>query len=295
MHAPSLRLLGLLFWLAAALGGQQGEDPAGLVPALPGWQPKDKPLVYRAHNLYEYIDGAAESYLSYDFSALAVQNYLNAAGKTLTVEIYRHATARDAFGIYSSEKPLAGNFLPLGGEGYQEEGVLNFYAGCHYVKISAYELDSGEQAALPRVAEAVLAMMGPQGKGEPPAELALFPAAGKIANSERFILKNFLGHTFLRAAFRADYEKAGARFQLFLIRGRDPAEARGMLQKWLDLAAQKPAPDLAEGRIEFTDPYNGAVNAEWRGADIWGAIKCPAAVAVALLDELRKNLGGLKK
>jgi len=44
---------------------------------------------FRPDNLFEYINGAAEAYLSYDFKGLIVADFgADASKATLTVEIY---------------------------------------------------------------------------------------------------------------------------------------------------------------------------------------------------------------
>jgi len=69
------------------------------------------PKTYTPDTLYEYIDGAADVFLSFDFQKLASLTYENHSKSTITVDIYRHNSERNGFGIYSQEKPQQGNFL----------------------------------------------------------------------------------------------------------------------------------------------------------------------------------------
>ena len=40
---------------------------AGLFPEIAGWQKKGAVEIFSPENLYEYIDGAAENFIGYDF------------------------------------------------------------------------------------------------------------------------------------------------------------------------------------------------------------------------------------
>jgi len=89
-------------------------------PDMTGWKKTEGPTSYAPDSLYQYINGAAEVYLSYDFRELTVVTYENANEDSITIEIYRHATPNDGFGIYSQEKPRSGSYLKIGAEGYGE-------------------------------------------------------------------------------------------------------------------------------------------------------------------------------
>ena len=120
--------------------------------------------------------------------------------------------------------------------------------------------------------------------------LPFFPAEGKIAHSERFVLKNFLGHPFLHAGFIADYEKQGKKFQVFLIRGRNEDEARSMEKQFLAAAVKPGTPSVPAGPSEFADPYNGRISLIRRKAFIAGTLNAPEAEAAACLKEIETRL-----
>jgi hypothetical protein len=265
----------------------QSPDLNKLFPEITDWQKKGVGEFYTPENLYQYIDGAAENFLNYDFKKLAVQNYLNAQGQSLTVEIYDHGTAENAFGIYSSEKPLAGNFNALGAQGYEEEGILNFHCAAYYVKLNGFDLGSGGKDFLAAIARNIVRNIG--GPCTLPDILKAFPLQGKIPNSERFISKNFLGQNFLHSVFSADYDLQAQKFQLFIIRALDSKDARTMLQKYSALDKEKNGKEIKPGPLIINDPYNGPVRLFWRGTFIWG-ITGQATAAGELVDEIGRNL-----
>ncbi len=263
-------------------------DPAALFPDLEGWTRDGGVAAFQPENLYEHIDGAAENFLAYGFQRLAVQNYQDKRRRALSAEIYFHGSAENAFGIYGSEKPLAGDYLRVGAEGYYEEGVLNFISGAYYVKLNGFDLGADGREILLGLARRIAAAIG--GPERLPETLGYFPAAGRIAHSERFIAGHFLGLEFLGPAFTADYELRGEKFKLFIMNAAGEDQARAMLRDWA--ALDKGTPAVRPGTMSIQDPYNGSVRLEWRGPRIWGAVGGAAAAAESLAAIARLLAGG---
>ena len=263
-------------WLAVlalalpGIAGAQAPDPAALFPDLEGWSRDGKTESFAPDNLYEHIDGAAENFLACGFERLAVQNYANAGKQSLTAEIYDHGTPENAFAIYASEKPLAGDYLALGSEGYAEEGVLNFISDAFYVKLNGFDLGAAGAGVLRTLAEKIAAAI--HGRNALPATLAAFPGRGKIAHSERYILNNFLGHDFLGAAFVADYGAPGEKFRLFVMKTKGEDDARAVLRRWVSLDKGRAAGEIQPGSLRVDDPYNGPLRLYWQGAFICGGL-----------------------
>ena len=51
--------------------------------------------------------------------------YVNDRKASVIIDVYRHATPRDAFGIYSQERLPNANYLDTGVQGYYEKNALN--------------------------------------------------------------------------------------------------------------------------------------------------------------------------
>ncbi len=276
-----------LFALAAWAGLPAAGPPAAasLLSDVLGWKKAGPPDMYQPANLYEYIDGAAELYLNFGFEELAVQNYENAKKQEITVEVYRHRDATHAFGIYSQEKPPRGPFQPVGAQGYGDALSFNFTGGPYYVKLSFLSQSPDSAAALKSVAAAVAARIPPP--AVLPALLKAFPKAGRVAESEKFTAANFLGQSFLHSAFTADYSIGGQTRQMFLLEGRDAADARAMVDQWAALAKAKVP---SGGVLAFRDPFNGPVRLRLQGRFVWGCLGDWGKSAAACLDETGKLL-----
>ena len=101
----TLFVLALLLPVATASFGQASDQPAEFhVPVPDGWTSVDQEYRYGRDNLWEYINGAAELFLTYRFRELVVADF-EQGDRALTVSVYDMSRALDAFGVFESEKP----------------------------------------------------------------------------------------------------------------------------------------------------------------------------------------------
>ncbi len=263
-------LIAMLFILCATgtCADAQTGDLTAIFPDIQNLPKYGEPLVYSPDSLYEYINGAAEIYLQYDFRELVAQEYENADGAFATIEIYHHGSALNAFGIYSQELPFEeSNFLNIGAQGYYENSILNFFKGPYYVKLNSYGLDEKEHTILTALATEVAGKL--EGTTELPKELAYFPASGKVPHSEQYLAQDVLGYAFLHTAFVTKYVINEQEFQLFLITGDSPQACATMLKDYAAEVGADPA-SIVEGAIMFDDAYHGTVELRWQGRYVWG-------------------------
>lgn len=237
-------------------------------PEIAGWKKISPILIFKPQNLYDYIDGAADLYLSYDFQELLVGEYKGPKKASVTVEIYRHRNPTLAFGIYSQERLKDAQIIEIGNQGYIEPLTLNFWIGPYYVKINAYEIGPEGEKTLLIFGKQIEAALGE--KSSPPAILSLFPTQGKKANSESFIFKNFLGYAFFHSAFMADYEWASKKFKIFVMQGKEKNECQEMMGKYLQKIGV--SHELKEGLYRLPDPYHGEIEFFWQENLIWGIL-----------------------
>jgi ABC-type amino acid transport substrate-binding protein len=281
----------LLAWGTLFLDADEA-DMTTIFPTLKGWTQKGKPDVYTPDNLFEYINGAAEVFLSYDLQALATITYENRKKNSFTVDVYRHNNNRNGFGIYSAEKPQDGNFIPIGAQGYYEKGILNFLKGTYYVKMSGYDLGDNDKQVLTTAAAAIAETL--KGTVGVPTAAKCFPGKGKQANSERYINRNFLGHSFLHSAFTADYEINGRKFQVFIIESENAGDVEKILQSYLDFLKKKGL-NVEENKnlYRFQDPYYrsyGTMNLKKSKNYLWGLFSKGNSAAEFFIREIEKNL-----
>jgi hypothetical protein len=257
-------------------------------PELPGWKQSGEIQTFSPKDLFEYINGAADLYLSYDFQELKVAEYQNEKKASVTIEVYRHKTPIHAFGIYSQERLSNANFLDIGAQGYSETDALNFVSRNYYVKMSSFKTGPEDQEVLPTLAKKVAENLGE--KGSLPSILSAFPKEGKRENSEKFVSIKFLGYSFLYSAFTADYDLSGKKFKLFIIQSADQKECRAMIEKYLQQTG-KPEKNIVEGRYTIADPYHGEIDLYWKGRNIGGILNLnDASLRSKYLKLLREGL-----
>lgn len=235
-----------------------------VLPELAGYKKTTNYPVYVADNLWDFINGAADTYLSYGFEDVHIAEYTK--GKNvIKLEIYRHKDDTQGFGIYSSERSPSFRFINTGAQGYKTDGSLNFYKGKYYVKIRTYSKSEKVIQTLESLALRVSDML--QGTAEMPSTLKEFPDMGKKKNEESYINESVLGHAFLSGAFKALYEAGGSEFSLFIINSKSAGEAYKIVEAYLKSVGLESV-DPSGGKYVLKDGYNGDIFLSWKESKI---------------------------
>jgi hypothetical protein len=231
------------------------------LPDLKGYKKTSEYPVYLRDNLWDFIDGAADTYLAYGFIDLHVAEYKK--GKNvIKLEIYKQSDHTMAFGIYSTERSSSFHFLQLGSQGYMtSDGIINFFKANYYVKIRIYSKDANTLKSAESLAFSVSDLL--TGSTEMPSALSLFPQTGKKTNEETYINESVLGHKFLGNAFKANYESGNDVFSIFIIDNNTPEETRKTVEAYLT-ATGSYAMDSDTGKYMVKDGYNGTIFLAWK-------------------------------
>lgn len=257
------------------------------LPDLKGFKKTTNYPVYRPDNLWDFIDGAADTYLSYGFKDLHVAEYKKGK-EVIKLEIYRHSDNTMAFGIYSAERSPSFRFTNLGSQGYITGGAINFFKGSFYVKIRTYSKNEKTLQAAEILANNVASAL--EGSTVMPSALSLFPANGKKQNEETYINESVLGHKFLNNAFKANYEDGNDSFSIFILDKSSNEETMKTVEAYLEYTGTE-ALDSDTGRYALKDGYNGNVFLAWKGnriVIISGLSKDQAGVADRCTSEILK-------
>jgi hypothetical protein len=178
-------LVILIVHLAIAAELTMASSFEQLLSALPaeldGWKKTD-PERYTKSNLYDYIDGGAELYISYNFQGLLAVRYKGPGDEEIVVDIFDMGDSFNAFGVFSHGRESEDGLVGQGSE--YNSGLLTFWKDRYYVSIMAYpETAQKKQAVLDlgrRLAEAV------PDNGTLPPVLALLPRVNLIPGSVRY-------------------------------------------------------------------------------------------------------------
>jgi len=260
----------VLFLICCSLNLSEGAiESESLFPDIKGWRLTVTERVYGPSDLWDIIDGAADTYLGYSFLDLHLADYENDAGFNVRVELYRHNSFENTFGIYTTERSPDYHFIDIGSQGYIEQGALNFLCGYYYVKMTCLNQGDEVQNSLIEIAKSIDKKLKQEKNW--PVVLQLFPP-GKLLNSERYFAENFLGLEFLHSVFMADYSKEEGEFQVFVIKTENPEDVREMLKRYLEFTKQ--TCEISDGLFKIHDPYNGDIDIILKGNTMGGIINC---------------------
>ena len=216
---------------------------------------------FNADNLFEKIDGRAESFIQYDVRGMAYTDFHPNGDESANVQVYvfEMGDTLKALGKYGSEKPDGVKTLAIGSEGYLSAGSIIFYAGPYYTqvvtttddpKFATFALEMARRIAdrqkpgapAASVAEATSGGEPAAGKAmvkEPlrvttPQELFALLPEGSGKSSPKYVAQDAFGYSFLSDVFMADYSQDGTTWQGFLRPYRDAKEAEAVFNKYVE-------------------------------------------------------------
>jgi hypothetical protein len=214
-----------------------------VLPAeLGGWKKPDTPERYTKSNLYDYIDGGAELYISYNFQSLLAVRYKGRGEDEIVIDVFDMGNSYNAFGVFSHGRESEDDLVGQGSE--YNSGLLTFWKERYYISIMAYpETDEKKQTVLElgrRLAEAI------RGEGPLPPVLAFLPRANLIPGSVRYFHhyiwlnshffianENILGIDDQTQAVLAKYRNGETTFHLLLALYPDASRAEQAQQRFL--------------------------------------------------------------
>jgi len=223
---------------------------------------------FNAENLYEKIDGRAESFIDYKVRGMAYANYQPAGdeGNEVQLYIFEMSDPINALGKFRSERPEGAEPLEVGAEGYTSAGSTMFYADRYYKKIVSTKDDPKFSAFALDLARRIVAKQKPASpsaatvteSGEPAAPAATPETFFAILPKEpgrtnpNYAPADVFGYSFLSSVFLADYSEGEATWQGFLRPYADAKEARAVFDQYLE-TAKKDGAEVKTEDVEGAD------------------------------------------
>jgi hypothetical protein len=147
-----------------------------------GWAYKGEGKIYTRDNLFEYIDGGAELYLSYGFSSVLTRRYTRDGEPDIMVDVFDMTTSKNAFGVFSHSRETIDAAY---GQGSQyTRGLLLFWKDRYYVSVLASPETEASKTAVFDLARTIDAAI--PGEGPLPAILDLLPSDSLVEESIRY-------------------------------------------------------------------------------------------------------------
>jgi len=207
----NLRLLLVTLFLSITAAGAIVRPPQSFYT---GWKPAGKTATYDSTKLYVYMDGAAEIFLEMGFADLRVQQYKSAAGKELSLELFRMKNDTAALGMFLWEAGRKSLHPPIDVPCKINPHQFVFFSREYFVRIGNF---SGDSLLLPVMEKLAKTLLQKIGYGR---DLHLFeqlPQKGRILFSERILcgdvaLRRFLGRPVTLPASKGTLYAAGAKY-----------------------------------------------------------------------------------
>ncbi len=224
--------VALSVFLLLAMSGCAGlpfrnEEDSSLLPRLAGrsWTPTEAVRTFGPADLYEEIDGEAELFLPYGFRELTV-GIVAPAGREkaeVRLELFRHATQRDAFGIYSQHRFPGQEVMRVGtSEAVVSATSLDFFQGTRFVRIRAASRKT-TRTDLENLGREISGLLS--GTGDPPPETEALRVPDLVDGTIVFHRRAILGFEALAPGYEAKYVAPGIEGTLILITPEDAGSA----------------------------------------------------------------------
>ena len=172
------------FLISEILFGQSMQiNLEDLLPSnLEGWVVEQNDQRYDKDNVYDYINGGAELFLSYGFQSVFNRTYSKPDQPDILVDIFDMATSYNAYGVFSYSREKEDSSF---GQGSQYvPGLLLFWKNQYYISILfSPKTEESELAAIhiARYIDSSIAMEGPV-----PEILKLLPEESLLKESIRY-------------------------------------------------------------------------------------------------------------
>jgi hypothetical protein len=138
---------------------KKSADPFPASNAVAGWEKTGETRVFAAKDLWQYIDGDAEQYISAGVVSTSTSDYKYQGQLEAVVDIYTLGNAAGATKILETGRSKDAQSVQIGDAGIAYAQSVTFRKGPSLVRIVAYESTPAAQQALLALAHGVEAKL----------------------------------------------------------------------------------------------------------------------------------------
>jgi hypothetical protein len=266
-------LLAALLLLAIAVPPAGAADPVdpvlGALAAKGEWRLLEPVRTFGSDTLYEEIDGEAELVLPYGMERLtvAVLGATARPGSEVRLELYRMASPRDAYGIWSQYRYPDQEILRIPPtEAIVSDTSADFFRGETFVRVRSKPGDGSRNDVVGISKEIVLLLSG---SGAPPEEARVLDGLpGRASGTILYQKRAMLGYECLAPGFEVKFSTSTSTGHYLLL----PPAADGGAGRKARLARDLP------GYREVTPAL---LNAQTPSGNVWGTSEGGCVIAVA--------------
>lgn len=117
-----------------------------------GWK-KREIAFYDQKSIFDYIDGAGELYISYNFRVLMSARYEKVGAPSIIVDLFDMGSFEDAFGVFTFER--SEEEAGIGHNSCYRGGLLTFWKSHFFVSIYAEEENEKSKKTIFEIAKAI--------------------------------------------------------------------------------------------------------------------------------------------
>ncbi len=287
-------LAALLLLAVASLPAVAADLPHPVLDPLAAkgeWKLLEPVRTFGPDNLYEEIDGEAELVLPYGMERLTVAVLGRSArpGSEVRLELFRMASPRDAYGIWSQYRYPDQEVLRIPpSEAIVSDTSADFFRGETFVRIRSKPGD-GSRNDVVGIASEIVALL--PGSGAPPEEArALDDLPGRVSGSILYQKRAMLGYECLAPGFEAKFSTASSSGHYLLL----PPAADGGSGRKARLARELPGYREVNAALSGAQIPSGNV---WMtsegGCFLAVAGKISRSLAEPLLSSFARRLQGI--
>lgn len=169
---------------------------------------------YTKDNLYEYVDGHADYFITNGFNSLTVAEYSktqsSARSPEVVADVYDMGIPMQAFGVLTDEAGDGASQVDVGVMGFQTSQGVNFFKGRYYVKINVFKAGINPVSFAGGIAKVL------DVKAEPFALFDLLPNLGKVV-STRYVKSDYRGLDFIGPVIEREFDTGSHNLQVALV------------------------------------------------------------------------------
>jgi len=177
----------VLFALVLLMSERSHADPLrelqkNLPNRIQAWTTEGADRLYDRITIFDYINGAAETYLSYNMENCLSRRFTSKNGPAIVLDIFDMGSSEEAFGIFTHDQD--GEPLPVGQEALYRPGWLSFWKDRFFVSIYAEEEREDVEKAVRELGKRVASLI--KNPGKKPGILDLLPKEGLKPKTIRY-------------------------------------------------------------------------------------------------------------
>ncbi len=239
--------LVIAIWLFGAPQSLKGVEKERMnqkvpLPAEAGaWKWDGKEKSYNPRTIFDYIDGAGELFLAYNFRGMSVRRFEKPGQPALVAELYDMGSSEDAYGVFSFERQDEEAGIGQGSE--FGGGLLRFWKGKYFISVYGEGESPEIESAILTLGKEIAKSIGTSGPA--PKLISILPNGGfglvqksirflhsHVLLNQRFYVapQNILNLNPKTDAVLAQYLRYGNKTHLLVVRYPSIPEAETALQ-----------------------------------------------------------------